>query len=210
MRTVSERPDTEATKRSRAATRRKIVEQAAPVFVNKGLEAASVADLCAAAGFTRGAFYSNFASKTELAIAVYAYRVDQLVEVLRTEVGRQIQRQVPVAQMLTFVLQALSGLSQEAQWQGFRLDMHLAADRDDELRHAVDQQYQRIVDAVAEVLMQVTVRGVRYRIEHTDLARILIAVWDGELLRAGHRMSSQAGMGARLITATWEAFVIVE
>lgn len=207
---MTESPATEAAKRSRSATRRRLVERAATVFVRQGLEAASVADLCAAAGFTRGAFYSNFDSKTELAVAVYAHRVDQLVQLLTAEVQHQLQKDVSVAQMLGFVLQALSGLTRDGQWQGFRVEMHLAADRDEQLRLAVDEQYERILAVLTEVLEQVRGRGVSYRIDTKDLARILIAVWDGELLRAGRNMTPDRGTGARLITATWEAFTTVE
>lgn len=210
MTPMTESPDTEAAKRSRSATRTRLVDQAATVFVTKGLEAASVADLCAAAGFTRGAFYSNFDSKSELAVAVYAHRVDQLVELLTTEVQRQLRRDVPVTQMLAFVLQALSGFTQDGQWQAFRVEMHLAADRDPQLRLAVDEQYERILAAVTAVLEQVKSREVSYRVDGKDLARILIAVWDGELLRAGRNMTPDRGTGARLITATWEAFTTVE
>lgn len=206
---MTESPATEAAKRSRSATRRRLVERAATVFVTQGLEAASVADLCAAAGFTRGAFYSNFDSKTELAVAVYAHRVDQLVQLLTAEVQHQLQKDVSVAQMLGFVLQALSGLTRDGQWQGFRVEMHLAADRDEQLRLAVDEQYERILAVLTEVLEQVRGRGVSYRIDTKDLARILIAVWDGELLRAGRNMTPDRGTGARLITATWEAFTTV-
>lgn len=206
---MSETPDTEAVKRSRVATRRKLVEEAAPVFVHKGLEAASVADLCAAAGFTRGAFYSNFESKTELAVAVYQYRVNHLVDLLHAEVDRQLAREVPMAEVLGFVLQSLTGFAEDGAWQGFRLEMHLAADRDEQLRLAVDEQYERIVAAVAEVLATVGRHGVSYTLPETDLARLLIAVWDGELLRLGRRMTSEGGIGARLISATWEAFTVI-
>ncbi|MDO5618482.1 TetR/AcrR family transcriptional regulator [Kocuria sp.] len=204
---MSEISDTDAVKRSRVATRHKLVEQAVPVFVAKGLEAASVAELCAAAGFTRGAFYSNFSSKTELAVAVYESRVDGLVALLDTEVDRQLSTDQPVATMLAFVLEAVSGLAQDGAWQGFRMELHLAADRDPLLRSAVDAQYERLVSAVAEMLLRVRRRGVSYRVPEPDLARILLAVWDGELLRTGRRLTAQDGTGRRLITATWNAFV---
>jgi len=38
------------------------------VIAKKGLEAASVENIAAAAGYTRGAFYSNFSSKDDLFI----------------------------------------------------------------------------------------------------------------------------------------------
>ena len=52
--------DTEVAKRSRTQTRRRLIEAAPRVFVERGIGGASVAQICSAAGFTRGAFYSNF------------------------------------------------------------------------------------------------------------------------------------------------------
>ena len=45
------------------ATRRRLLEAAGSVFAAKGYERASVADIAAAAGFTKGAFYASFPSK---------------------------------------------------------------------------------------------------------------------------------------------------
>lgn len=46
------------------------MEAAGKVFGDKGVAGASVEELCEAAGFTRGAFYSNFESKDELCFAL--------------------------------------------------------------------------------------------------------------------------------------------
>ena len=63
----------------RAATRDKLVEAALDAFAEKGVLGASVEDICERAGFTRGAFYSNFTSKDELCIALLdaQYRVQR-------------------------------------------------------------------------------------------------------------------------------------
>ena len=55
-----------ATTRRREATRQKLLDAAAQVFAEVGLDAASVEAICERAGFTRGAFYSNFETKDEL------------------------------------------------------------------------------------------------------------------------------------------------
>jgi TetR/AcrR family transcriptional regulator, transcriptional repressor for nem operon len=47
-------------------THRRIVEEAARQFRERGLDAVSVADVMAAAGLTHGGFYAHFASKEEL------------------------------------------------------------------------------------------------------------------------------------------------
>ncbi|MBV8159022.1 MAG: TetR family transcriptional regulator, partial [Dyella sp.] len=53
---------------SRDQTRQRLLEAAAVVIAKKGLAATSVEDIAAHAGYTRGAFYSNFTSKNDLFI----------------------------------------------------------------------------------------------------------------------------------------------
>jgi AcrR family transcriptional regulator len=54
----------------RAQTRDKLIEAGLAVFAEKGVGGASVEEICDAAGFTRGAFYSNFDSKDDLCLTV--------------------------------------------------------------------------------------------------------------------------------------------
>jgi AcrR family transcriptional regulator len=53
---------------SREQTTQRLLEAAEKLIAKKGLEAASVENIAAAAGYTRGAFYSNFSSKDDLFI----------------------------------------------------------------------------------------------------------------------------------------------
>lgn len=66
---------TETTPR-REATRQRLVAAAITEFAARGIDATSVEQLCEAAGFTRGAFYSNFATKDDLCIAILEYHRD--------------------------------------------------------------------------------------------------------------------------------------
>lgn len=54
----------------RAQTRDRLLSAAAAVFAERGILAASVEEICEQAGFTRGAFYSNFESKDDLYFAL--------------------------------------------------------------------------------------------------------------------------------------------
>src|SRR5665213_2851541 len=51
-------------------TRQRIVEAATDLFARKGFHATSMADLAAATGLTKGAFYHHFAAKEDLFHAV--------------------------------------------------------------------------------------------------------------------------------------------
>jgi AcrR family transcriptional regulator len=67
------------TRPTRDDTRDKLFEAAARVFEEQGINAASIETIAAAAGFTRGAFYSNFASKDELIVAMLEDHVEQSI-----------------------------------------------------------------------------------------------------------------------------------
>jgi AcrR family transcriptional regulator len=60
---------------SQARTRAALLEAGAQVFVERGFAAASVEAIAARAGFTRGAFYSNFSSKEQLFAELLQERV---------------------------------------------------------------------------------------------------------------------------------------
>ena len=56
--------------RRRELTKTALVEAAADVFAKRGFEGASLEEIAEAAGFSRGAIYSNFGSKEDLMLAV--------------------------------------------------------------------------------------------------------------------------------------------
>src|SRR5258706_15186396 len=67
------------TRPTRDDTCDKLFEAAARVFEEQGIGGASIETIAAAAGFTRGAFYSNFKSKDELIIAMLEDHVEQSI-----------------------------------------------------------------------------------------------------------------------------------
>ena len=73
----------------RQRTRDRLLDAAYEVFAEQGVRASSVEEVCERAGFTRGAFYSNFTTKEELfaalmerqhsiQLAALAMKVDEL------------------------------------------------------------------------------------------------------------------------------------
>jgi AcrR family transcriptional regulator len=67
------------TRPTRDDTREKLFEAAARVFEEQGIGGASIEAIAAAAGFSRGAFYSNFRSKDGLIIAMLEDHVAQSI-----------------------------------------------------------------------------------------------------------------------------------
>lgn len=73
--------------RRREQTRARLLDAAHEVFGEVGMSAASVEMICERAGFTRGAFYSNFESKEELFLAL----VTQMTEIKLEEVAGRVR-----------------------------------------------------------------------------------------------------------------------
>jgi AcrR family transcriptional regulator len=67
------------TRPTRDDTCEKLFEAATRVFEEQGIGGASIETIATAAGFSRGAFYSNFKSKDELIIAMLEDHVEQSI-----------------------------------------------------------------------------------------------------------------------------------
>ena len=69
------RPKRLTRKEKQAETRRRLLDAGERVFLRWGLQGSSVEEIAAEAGYTRGAFYSNFESKDELFVELLQDRV---------------------------------------------------------------------------------------------------------------------------------------
>jgi len=63
----------------REQTRQELISAAEACFVSRGFHASSVDEVAERAGYTKGAVYSNFASKEDLFFAVYERRVERVL-----------------------------------------------------------------------------------------------------------------------------------
>ncbi len=73
--------------RKRENTRQRLIDAAADVFLEKGFAGAHIDDVVRRAGFTRGAFYSNYSSIDEIMREVIVVRADQLLDLARDAVA---------------------------------------------------------------------------------------------------------------------------
>jgi AcrR family transcriptional regulator len=73
--------------RRREATRERVLDAARDVFAERGVYGGSVEEICARAGFTRGAFYSNFSDKDDVLRALIAREHDRLLDHLDAAFG---------------------------------------------------------------------------------------------------------------------------
>ena len=78
----------------RARTRKRLIEAAAAVIAKKGFDRASLEDIAAMAGMTRGAVYGNFKNKEELFLALIETRWKPIVPPLKA--GASLKEQMRI------------------------------------------------------------------------------------------------------------------
>ncbi|EFQ83513.1 transcriptional regulator, TetR family [Aeromicrobium marinum DSM 15272] len=71
------------TTRRREATRDRLLEAARALLAETGIQGATVEMLCERAGFTRGAFYSNYESKDELILDLFDREKNAMLQMVQ-------------------------------------------------------------------------------------------------------------------------------
>ncbi|MFP4905321.1 TetR/AcrR family transcriptional regulator, partial [Paraburkholderia sp. BR14261] len=115
---------------SRDQTRERLLDAAQAVFMKKGFVGASVEDIAHAAGYTRGAFYSNFSGKSDLLVELL--RRDH--EAMQTDLRAIFETEVSREQMEARVLAYYSRMPQDNKVFLLWVEARLLAARDARFR----------------------------------------------------------------------------
>ncbi|GAB3163301.1 TetR/AcrR family transcriptional regulator [Amycolatopsis stemonae] len=177
--------------RRRAETRRRVVEAAYDVFTEMGIRDAPVELICDRAGFTRGAFYSNFASKEELFLAVYETQMRERSERLRAAVDRAAAAVDPTsADAVTRVLQEagvlfMESLTADETWYLLNAEFRAQALRQPELRAPTAAVERGFHDTLAEILLDLLARlGMRLTVEPHSAVITIVRLYETMLEQA--------------------------
>jgi AcrR family transcriptional regulator len=143
---------------SQARTRARLLEIARPMFLRDGYAATSLDKVADAAGFTRGAVYSNFRNKDELCMAVLdeirTERAGDILAILQaTTLRERIERFEAWAE----------NVIGDPGWTRLELEFGVQASADDALREELGARIVGLTQLIAE--------GVR-TFEHTDGAEL--------------------------------------
>ncbi len=114
-----------------AATRARLLEIAAAVFIEQGYAAVSLRDIAKAAGVTKGAIYGHFRSKGQL-----------LVEVIRTQLAErdaQFDIEKAIEQPIDVFVQFINPLSRDLRL--LQIDAAAAARHDPDVAAGVGEIY---------------------------------------------------------------------
>jgi AcrR family transcriptional regulator len=161
--------------RRRQQTRDYLLDAAQRVFAERGFHAATLDEVAAAAGFTKGAVYSNFKNKEDLFLALieaaYAREMAALKETIE---GSEVP---PEARLGDFVglIRAEVDRSPE-NWGALFLEFTLYALRNPTARERLNALERADIDAIAEII---TSHGHREGATAQRSARIIFALFRG-------------------------------
>ena len=169
--------------RRRQLTRDALIDAAAEVFAQRGIAAASVDEIATAAGFTRGAIYSNFGGKDELLLAVVEQRADRMLaamwEAHQTSEHDHLQDPAGAAEIWRRIV------SRDEQMLLLRLELRLYAMRQPEFRERLAElerhQQQQATDFL---LREAEGVGFEFQLPPEFVAGALIAMTEGLLMHA--------------------------
>lgn len=153
-------PARTASPRRRAATRRKLIAAAYEVFSEHSIRDTPVEMICERAGFTRGAFYSNFASKEDLFLAVYEDQMRLRIERLRTAVDdvvhpEDVRDDAALRELIVRVcMMCMEPLVADKNWYLLTGEFRIQALRHPELREHAKVEMDRVRDELGAMLFE--------------------------------------------------------
>lgn len=162
---------------TRAQTRARLLQAAGNVFADRGYDRASLDDVAAAAGLTKGAVYSSFASKDELFYALMAERIDERLELVAEAVDRQ---STPEGMTSDAGSRLVELISSQADWHLLFIEFWARAVRDPSLREGFARHRRAARDVIARFLeRQAAEVGVELPIPADQLAVAVLALSNG-------------------------------
>ena len=174
-------------------TRRRLLDTASQVFLRQGFAATTLDEVAAAAGLTKGAVYSNFEGKADLAIAVLERRFDQLIGLFaQVDSTTSLEEQLKLSSKLL-----VAELDAAAPWFQLELECTVAATRNHELLSRLRSRDEKMRATVAMTLLDHFGGTSNALFQADELAACLIAMVNGVALE---RLKDSRAMPEELVT----------
>lgn len=168
---------TERSRPTRAQTRTKLLQAAGEVFAARGYDRASLDAVAEAAGLTKGAVYSSFASKNELFYALMRERIGERLAMVSEAVESEATGDA-------ITREAGAGLGEmifsQTDWHLLFIEFWARAVRDPELREEFARQRRSARELIAGFLQQQADQlGIELPMPPDQLAVAVLALSNG-------------------------------
>ncbi|WP_228640184.1 TetR/AcrR family transcriptional regulator [Microtetraspora sp. AC03309] len=155
----------------REEVRRRLLAEAARVFAERGYVDARLEDIAHAAGFTKGAVYSNFGSKQELFAAVLSDGAEMELAAVMTEIRDTSALPTLIARVSSLVTRRIVGDTRRGY---FGLEFAARAARDDRIRSVLTPMRRTQREGAARSIAEAAERtGARPSVD-PDLAALIL------------------------------------
>lgn len=170
-----------ATARRRSNTRARLLDAAEQMFTERGTTAVSIDEICRQAGFTRGAFYSNFKTVDDVFFALYQRQTEQLLEGMR-----QSQPLAVDGEGLGGVVETLMTLlPPDTQWYAIRAQFAVRMRSRPEIADTLRKHGDRLADGLEPLVVATLESAGRVLIQSpSEATRVVIAAHVGAVLQA--------------------------
>lgn len=165
----------------RVETRQRLLEAALAVFAEEGFGRSTVEQVCSRAGYTRGAFYSNFSTLDELFLAMWEQRSADLVALTRE--AFEASEQASVHDVDGVVAHLVRAVPMDEEWYRVSAEFTAHALRNPDLRQVIVDRERSIAESTLPFLLAALARIGRTVPDPEALAQALIAVHDGTALQ---------------------------
>jgi AcrR family transcriptional regulator len=163
--------------RRRQQTREYLLQAAAEVFAKRGFHAATLDEVAAAAGFTKGAVYSNFKNKDDLFLALLEDSYGREIEALQATLAHS---DVPPEARIEDFVALIGGELDRAPAGTLYLEFYLYALRNPVARARMNELEQEDIRAIAEILESERHKRGIVDVEPAErTARIIVALFRG-------------------------------
>ncbi|WP_028478064.1 TetR/AcrR family transcriptional regulator [Nocardia sp. CNY236] len=173
---MSDTVSTRVTRR-RAETRNRLLAAAYAAFTEEGFGRATVERVCERAGFSRGAFYSNFSSLDELFLAMWEQRSTAMLAQARAVLDEFDAH--GTEDLRTTVERLVQAIPIDDGWYRITAEFTAHALRTPVLRRVMVAREEAIVAALTPTIVAALERAGRSVPEPLALGQALIAVHDG-------------------------------
>ena len=165
----------------RAETRRRLLDAALEVFGEEGFGRSTIDLVCARAGYSRGAFYSNFVSLEELFLAMWEQRSAVQADLMRQSFETAGQREVN--NLDGVVEQMLRAVPMDEAWYRVSAEFTAHALRSPGLRKVIVAREESITASFLPYVLTLLGRIGRVVPDPQALGQALVAVHDGTALQ---------------------------
>jgi AcrR family transcriptional regulator len=159
----------------RAETRVRLLDAAYQVFADKGFGRVRIEDVCTAAGYTRGAFYSQFVSLDELFFTLY----DQRAEIIAEQVGCALADTGSDGSVESAMKRVASTLLLDRDWLLIKTDFLMHAARNPDVAHRLLQHRSQLRLAIEQRLISTGIQPPEPFSTPEEAAHAVVAAYDG-------------------------------